>query len=92
MERVGIRELRVHTSDVLKRVKSGETLELTKFGHPIAHIVPIDLSCRDGLVMAGEIQPGADEGESPDIEPIEPEPGQPLLSEVLAQMRAEDSR
>jgi prevent-host-death family protein len=92
MDRVGIRQLRVNTSDVLRRVKSGETLELTEFGRPIARIVPIDLSRWDQLVMAGEVEPAVDEGAPLDFEPIEPAPGTPLLSEVLARMRAEDSR
>ena len=41
MERIGVRELRQHASRYLARVRSGETIEVTDRGRPIARLVPI---------------------------------------------------
>jgi prevent-host-death family protein len=41
MAQIGIRELNQQTSQVLDRVKAGETLEVTDRGVPIAEIRPI---------------------------------------------------
>jgi len=51
--RVGIRELRQQTSALLKRVVSGETIEVTDHGHPIARIVPLRAGVLDQLVLEG---------------------------------------
>ena len=37
---VGLRELRHHTSEVLARVRHGETIDLTEHGRLVARIVP----------------------------------------------------
>ena len=37
---VGLRELRHHTSEVLTRVRHGETVDVTEHGRLIARIVP----------------------------------------------------
>jgi prevent-host-death family protein len=41
MERIGVRQLNQETSRVLARVKSGETIEVTDRGKPVARLVPI---------------------------------------------------
>lgn len=38
---MGLRELRHHTSEVLARVRRGETVDVTDRGKPIAQIVPL---------------------------------------------------
>lgn len=38
---VGLRDLRHHTSDVLARVRRGETIDVTEHGRLIARIVPV---------------------------------------------------
>jgi len=38
---VGLRELRHKTSEVLARVRHGETIDVTEYGRPIARIVPV---------------------------------------------------
>jgi prevent-host-death family protein len=55
MERIGVRELNQNTSQVLARVRSGETIEVTERGRPIARLVPVDegLSLLDRLVAQG---------------------------------------
>ena len=40
MEQVGVRELRQNLSVYLKRVRAGESLEVTEHGHPIAVLAP----------------------------------------------------
>jgi prevent-host-death family protein len=41
MDRVGVRELRQNLSVYLRRVRSGETLEVTERGRPVATLQPI---------------------------------------------------
>jgi prevent-host-death family protein len=56
MERVPIRELNQHTSAVVARVHdTGETVEITKDGKPVARLVPIDKerSFLDRMVAEG---------------------------------------
>jgi len=38
---VGLRDLRHHTSEVLARVRHGETIDVTEHGRLIARIVPV---------------------------------------------------
>jgi prevent-host-death family protein len=48
MRTVGVRELKEHTSEILKAVtERGESLELTVRGRPVARIVPIDETNRE---------------------------------------------
>ncbi|GHF18551.1 antitoxin [Amycolatopsis deserti] len=39
---VGLRELRHNTSEVLARVRHGETVDITEYGKLIARIVPVE--------------------------------------------------
>jgi prevent-host-death family protein len=48
MERVGVRELRQNLSVYLRRVRRGETLEVTERGQPVAILQPI-VAADDGL-------------------------------------------
>ena len=41
MVRVGVRELKQNASAVLRRVKAGESVEVTERGEPVALIVPL---------------------------------------------------
>ncbi len=40
MSTVGIRELKAHTSDVMRRVEAGEAIDITNHGRIVARIVP----------------------------------------------------
>ena len=40
MEQIGIRELRQHASVWIRRVKAGESFEVTERGQPVALLVP----------------------------------------------------
>jgi len=48
MERVGVRELRQNLSVYLRRVRRGETLEVTERGQPVAVLQPI-MAADDGF-------------------------------------------
>ncbi len=55
MDRIGVRELNQNTSQVLARVSSGETIEITDRGRPVARLVPVDddTSTLNRLVSSG---------------------------------------
>jgi prevent-host-death family protein len=48
MPQIGVRELNQQTSQVLDRVRAGETLEITDRGIPVAEIRPVS-DARSGL-------------------------------------------
>jgi len=41
-ERIGIRQLKERTSDILRRVRRGESFEITYRGRTVARVVPTD--------------------------------------------------
>ncbi len=88
---VGVRELRQNLSVYLRRVKAGETLEVTEHGQPVAQLAPKppkDLSRLERLVAEGRASAAV--GDLIDVGPlIELPPGAPTASEVLGQMRDE---
>jgi len=58
MESVGVRQLRQHARELLRRVEAGETIEITDRGRPVAQLAPLaerDVQAR--LRSAGEIAP-----------------------------------
>jgi prevent-host-death family protein len=64
--RIGIRELRLGLSQAIRRVRGGETLEVTDRGQPVARIVPVVLRADlDGLVTAGVLHPARARGPLP---------------------------
>ena len=55
MAEVGIRQLKQHTSEVLRRVREqGETVTITHRGRAIARLVPLSTST-DSLAMAATV-------------------------------------
>ena len=90
-QRIGIRELRQQASKYIRRVENGETIEVTDRGRPVALLVPIPHESRRAqLIASGRLRPAS--GDLLDLgEPLPPAEGEPLLSEILAQMR-EDER
>ena len=89
MHRVGIRQLRDNLSAMMRRVASGEVLEVTDHGHAIARIVPLHHGSRyEQMVAEGRILPA--QGDLLDYEPAPRQPGEPLASEVLAELRADE--
>jgi prevent-host-death family protein len=91
-ERVGVRELRQNLSVYLRRVKAGETLEVTEHGLPVAELRPRPgrpLSRIDQMIADGRITPATVDHRTI---PLPPEiPGRPV-SEIILEMRDEDDR
>ena len=88
---VGLRELRHHTSDVLARVRHGETVDVTDHGRLIARIVPVaerePTPVLSRLVDAGRATLARRPGYRPVMRPGD---GTDLLSGALAGLRAEE--
>ncbi|MGH7722660.1 MAG: type II toxin-antitoxin system Phd/YefM family antitoxin [Candidatus Dormibacteria bacterium] len=84
---MGIRDLKQNASAIVRRAASGETLEITDRGRPVAKIAPLGVGeGYDRLVREGHVVPG--QGGLADHSPREPVPGRPLGSEALAELRA----
>ena len=93
MNQVGVRRLKQETAALLRRVAAGEALEITDHGHPVARLVPILHSSVDQMIAEGRIRPAAADLQQTMRQlglPRSHEPGKPLLSEVLAEMRADE--
>lgn len=90
MNRVGIRELRQNLSVHLRRVKRGESLEVTDHGHPVAVLTPLPEASgtRERLLAAGKLERAR--GRLADLGPppasLQPSPS---ASEALERGRAE---
>ena len=94
-ERVGIRELRQNLSVYVKRVREeGRAYEVTERGEPVARLTPLDnrpMSRIERMIADGRITPAKRKWE--DLPPpIKLPEGQPPLSEILQEMRDEDTR
>jgi len=93
MRQIGVRELRASLGAVVRQVQGGETIEVTEHGHPVARIVPLHHRSRyDQMVAEGRISPPEGGGLAHLLsrEPLSPEPGQRPLSDILADLRADE--
>lgn len=89
---VGLRDLRHHTSEVLARVRHGETIDVTEHGRLIARIVPVGdrepAPMLARLVASGRATLARRPGYRPRMRPGD---GRDRLSETLAAMRDKES-
>ena len=89
---MGLRDLRHHTSEVLARVRHGETVDVTEHGRLIARIVPVGerepTPILARLVASGRATLARRPGYCPRMRPGDGTDG---LSEALAAMRDEES-
>ncbi len=91
---VGIRELKEHTSAVVRRVKEGASIRITERGRPVAMIVPLrdDQDFWDRLLAEGRLVPAefnlADELEANPPQPRQPGEGSPF--DALMDLRANE--
>jgi prevent-host-death family protein len=69
MERIGVRELRQHASRYLARVATGETIEVTDRGRPVALLVPTHEDRWLHLVASRQVLPATGEGDVVDDAP-----------------------
>lgn len=88
---VGLRDLRHHTSEVLARVRHGETVDVTEHGRLIARIVPVG-DREPAPVLARLLTSGrATLARRPGYRPrMRPGDGSDRLSDALAAMRDEE--
>ncbi|MGH7910901.1 MAG: type II toxin-antitoxin system Phd/YefM family antitoxin [Candidatus Dormibacteraceae bacterium] len=88
---LAVRDLRQHLSAVLGRVASGETVQVTDRGRPVARIVPLrSAGPYARLVAEGRIAPPEEPWRRFDIQPLPPPGGSPLASEILADLRRDE--
>ncbi len=81
---MGIRQLRDSLTATIRRVRMGETIEITHHGGPIALLIPIPADRIDRLVAAGEVTLG---------EPLaRPYRRFPVTGEVTASQAIEEDR
>jgi antitoxin (DNA-binding transcriptional repressor) of toxin-antitoxin stability system len=82
--RIGIRELRDTLTATIRRVRHGETLEITHDGVPVAILAPMPVDRLQRLVAAGDV--------IPPTELVEPLRRYPVTGEVTAGEAIEDDR
>lgn len=89
MASVGVRELRQQASELLRRVESGEVIEITDRGRPVAVLGPIADDPLARLRAAGDLAPA--ERELDDLpQPLPLAPGSEQPSSVLARLRRDE--
>jgi prevent-host-death family protein len=88
---VGLRDLRHHTSEVLARVRHGETVDVTEHGRLIARIVPVGerepTPIMARLVASGRVTLARRPGYRPRMHAGD---GTDTLSETVSAMRDEE--
>ena len=90
MTTVGVRELRQRASELLRLVESGETIEVTDRGRPVAVLAPIPaVGSLAQLRATGQLEAGSARiDDLPDPLPL-PD-GAPSPSDVLAELRRDE--
>jgi prevent-host-death family protein len=86
-----VRELKQNASSVIRRVRAGETVEVTDRGVPVALIVPVPEAADvvERLVLEGRAAPP--HGNLNDLPPpLPPTRGGLLPSEALVELRADE--
>lgn len=86
MKQIGMRELNQHPSRVIGLVKSGETVEITERGRPVARVVPLtpDADVLEALVRSGRALAPSAGGRPIPIPPTFGEPTDSAAEEVAA--------
>ncbi|HKS49321.1 MAG TPA: type II toxin-antitoxin system prevent-host-death family antitoxin [Amycolatopsis sp.] len=88
---VGLRELRHNTSEVLARVRHGETVDITEYGKLIARIVPVEertmTPVMTRLVESGRARLATRPGYRPRMRPGD---GDNRLTDALSELRDEE--
>ena len=88
MERIGVRQLQQNAASAVRRVRRGETIEVTDRGRPVAILAPIGHpNLLDALAAAGRLVRG--EGDLLDAgPPIRAPRGSDVPSRRLTRLRA----
>jgi len=85
--RVGIRELRDNLTRLMRRVRAGESIEVTHDGEPIALISPLRRGQLERLIESGVVTPARRPLEVASLNP-EPATGPMTASEALEEDRS----
>jgi prevent-host-death family protein len=85
---VGLRELRHHTSEVISRVRRGETIEITEHGTPVARLVPFERPERPAVLARleaeGRLRPAKNPGYVPQrLRPVAGADPNPLTGALI---------
>lgn len=91
---MGLRELRHHTSDVIARVRRGETIEVTEHGTPVARLVPIERPERSAILARleaeGRLRRAKNPGYLPErLHPVTGDEPNPLTRALLDERETE---
>ena len=91
---VGLRELRHHTSEVIARVRRGETIEVTEHGTPVARLVPFERPERPAVLARleaeGRLRPAKNPGYVPQrLRPVTGADPNPLTGALLEDRESE---
>ncbi len=90
MATAGVRELRQRASDLLRRVATGETIEITDRGRPVAVLAPLpDEGPSARLRASGDIVPSRFDLDSLPV-PLRLDDGQEPPSRVLERLRRDE--
>ena len=87
MVRMGIRELRDNLTAAVRRVRAGESIEVTYDGEPVAVLAPIGRNRLDELIARGEATPALHRLDL--TRPLHPNTSRRPLSEILDEQRAD---
>ncbi len=88
MTRIGIRELRDTLTQTIRRVRNGESIEITHDGNPVARIVPYQEDRRAQLIAEGKLRPAVRPTTYPLPAPLK-QTGPITASEALADDRGD---
>lgn len=88
MTRMGIRELRDTLTQTIRRVRNGESVEVTHDGEPVAMIVPYPEDRISQLIAEGKVRPALRPRTYPLPEPLK-QTGPISASEALADDRGD---
>ena len=81
---MGIRQLRDNLTATIRRVRTGETIEVTHHGHAVALLAPVPEDRLARLTAAGDVTPG---------KPLSRRPRRfPVTGELTASQAIEDDR
>jgi len=85
--RVGVRELRQNLSVYLRRVRAGETLEVTERGHPVALVTPLPEHADPLARLVAEGRVSSPRGDLLELGPPLDVALEKPLSEILDELR-----
>jgi prevent-host-death family protein len=94
MDSVTVSELNRQTAKVLERVKAGESLEISEYGHPVARLLPpagsTGAPLLDRLIAQGRAIPATNAGPIPPTPAREDSDAGVVLSAALADIRDDE--